>query len=937
MIERHNILDLLGADKRKYHSCIITCFSFDFIFFEQRVLPKLRQAGIININIYVDAHQFEKQIKSFVGSDMLDFKAGYSITPIKMTGAFHPKVLVAIGKTKGFLAIGSGNLTSSGLSSNEEIWGGFHITESDKTTFPFFREVAFYLKKLESLVTGTNLLKLNWINENSIWFNDLFEENKTEKIVINKDETFEMLFTYQEDSIYNTLIKNLPKKPKHIKILSPYYNTNGSFLNKIIKDIQPDNIHCIVDPKCGSVPYKYDNKHNVEFSDWNNLKRAEKDSVNRLHAKAIQFEYETETYFLFGSANATNEAFGVNSKASINTEISILTHNKKPKDYFKELGINFPKRGNYSIKDYDFKSKIDSNENERFNYLLFINNVEIDGNEITIYSDKKIDYKVNVSVEDANGLNIFNQEVDSLQEKTNINIENINLVKPFRLAVFQNNLRMSNYALLHQKAFLLNSNPDTRIANFNLLLNSDFFGDFELEELIDFISLKSDFYENKSSNYIQIINTEEEYSEEVDAISEEEFNKNSANFIGNESFNNYTTSRIEEFLNSLNFETNVVDDVSESVEEAALKAGVDGLNDEDKSIVSSKIEVPFETGIRITYKIEKTIEKITKALFPQKTNHIKIISKADIQSLATLHQLNALLIGFHIILKKRSETYSENRSTIILQYSDIGKLYDIETQFGLHRNESQFGNLNNEITFSINENRVSKIVEFLRENRSVKIKYVDETASQTVMYNYFTNKFWSNENDKKNIISFLKNGLSSYLLLLTKNVEIKDEKENAIWNEKKRRLKLLSICAILSYNWSSAHEKTKTLLLLNIFKYLGNGEDLNLFQRDIENYIDKLNLNSFITDNRFIDLIDLYGEYLDWSNEYLSDPKQLKRELNKSLENSIIFNKRFGFAILLHCYENKTVNLESPLGLFHINKAIHGFVEEFIGFYPVFF
>mgnify|MGYP006173447417 CR=1 FL=1 len=63
MIARHNILDLLGSDKRKYHSCIITCYSFDFIFFEQRVLPKLRQAGITNINIYVDASQFEKQIK----------------------------------------------------------------------------------------------------------------------------------------------------------------------------------------------------------------------------------------------------------------------------------------------------------------------------------------------------------------------------------------------------------------------------------------------------------------------------------------------------------------------------------------------------------------------------------------------------------------------------------------------------------------------------------------------------------------------------------------------------------------------------------------------------------------------------------------------------------------------------------------------------------
>ncbi|WP_322548919.1 hypothetical protein [Flavobacterium psychraquaticum] len=693
MIERHNILDLLGADKRKYHSCIITCFSFDFIFFEQRVLPKLRQAGITNINIYVDAHQFEKQINNFVGSEMLDFKAGYSITPIKMTGAFHPKVLVAIGKTKGFLAIGSGNLTSSGLSSNEEIWGSFHITETDKTTAPFFKEVAIYLKKLESFVTGTNLLKLNWIKENSNWYSQLFEDNKIDKTITNKEETFEMLFTYQEDSIYDSLVNKLPKKPKHIKILSPYYNTNGSFLNKIIKDIQPENVHCIVDPLCGSVPYKYDNRHNIEFSDWNDLKRAEKYSSNRLHAKAIQFEYETETYFLFGSANATNEAFGANSNSSINAEISILTHNKKPKDYFKELGINFTEKGNYSILDYDFKGQIETNENEKINYSLFINNVEIDSNEITIYADKKIDFRINVYVEDANGLNIFNHELDCLIEKTNINIQDNTLVRPFRLAVFSKSERISNYALIHQKAFLLNTNPDARIAHFNSLLNSDFFGDFELEELIDFISLKSDFSENRNSRYIQNNNVEEEDIEEVEAISEEEFNKNSANFIGNESFNNYTTSRIEEFLNSLNFETNSVEDVSESIEDAALEAGVDGLDDPGKSIATTRIDIPFETGLRIGDKIEKTIEKIAKALYPQKANHNKILKLPEVNSLATLHQLNALLIGFHIILKKRNETFFENRSLLRLQYSDISELHNVEKQFYIDRLNNQTGNL----------------------------------------------------------------------------------------------------------------------------------------------------------------------------------------------------------------------------------------------------
>lgn len=937
MIDRHNILDLLGGDKRKYHSCIITCFSFDFIFFEQRVLPKLRQAGITNINIYVDAYQFEKQINNFVGSELLDTKVGYSITPVKMIGAFHPKVLLAVGKTKGFLAIGSGNLTSSGLSSNEEVWGGFHLTETDKTTEPFFKETASYLKKLETFVFGTNLLKLNWIKENSTWFNNLLEGTDTIKTVQIKDETFETLFTYQEESIYKSIIGKIPKKPNNIKILSPYYNTNGSFLDRLIKDFQPDKVHCIVDPMYGSIPYKYENKHNVEFSDWNDLKRIEKYSNNRLHAKAIQFEYETETYFLFGSANATNEAFGKIGNTSINAEISILSHSIKSKDYFKNLGVNFPKKGNYLLQNYDFKSQITSNENEKINFLVFINNVESDGVEITITVEKKLNYKVKICVEDANGLNIFSQNIDCLNEKTIINIESYNLIKPFRLAVFSTSERISNYGIFHQKALLLNTNPDAKIAHFNSLLNSDFFGDFELEELIDFISLKSDFNENRSLRPVLNNQKINEDVDDVEAISEEEFNKNSSDFIGNESFNNYTTSRIEEFLNSLNFEANSVEDVSESIEDAALIAGVDGLDDEDKSISSRRIDIPFETGLRIGYKIEKTIEKITKSLYPQKSNHLKIIKLPEQSSLATLHQLNALLIGFHIILKKRNESYFENRSLLKLQYTDSNILYTIEKQFLIEKLEKQEGNLKNEVSYTINENKVNALKEYVKDKATIKIKYVDETASQTLTHSYFSKRFWSNENNHLCINDYLKNGLGSYLLLLTKQVEIKDDKEKAVWIEKKRRLKLLSICTILNYNWTTIHQDTKKLLLLNIFHYLGNNEDFETLTKDLENYIEKLNLNSFVKPESINEAIVLYKQYLKWQNQYNSDVKVLKRELNNWSENNIIFSKTYGFTKIVNFYKSKLVNLETPLGIYDQERNVFGFVEVFVGLQPVFF
>ena len=61
-IERSNILELIGTGKNKYHSCVITSYSIDLAFFEQLILPKLRSAGITNINLFVDAAMLEKYL-----------------------------------------------------------------------------------------------------------------------------------------------------------------------------------------------------------------------------------------------------------------------------------------------------------------------------------------------------------------------------------------------------------------------------------------------------------------------------------------------------------------------------------------------------------------------------------------------------------------------------------------------------------------------------------------------------------------------------------------------------------------------------------------------------------------------------------------------------------------------------------------------------------
>ena len=63
IIERQNILELIGKNRNKYSSCIITSYTFDLSFFEERILPSLRTSNIRNINVFVDGNYLERIIE----------------------------------------------------------------------------------------------------------------------------------------------------------------------------------------------------------------------------------------------------------------------------------------------------------------------------------------------------------------------------------------------------------------------------------------------------------------------------------------------------------------------------------------------------------------------------------------------------------------------------------------------------------------------------------------------------------------------------------------------------------------------------------------------------------------------------------------------------------------------------------------------------------
>lgn len=101
-----------------YHSAFLTTFDLTPTVFEDVALVHLVGAGCRNIAVLGDTRMFNRTFHE-VGAP---HQAGtrYHLAKRTVAGAFHPKIVVQLGETKGRLMVSSANLTGAGLMGNLE-------------------------------------------------------------------------------------------------------------------------------------------------------------------------------------------------------------------------------------------------------------------------------------------------------------------------------------------------------------------------------------------------------------------------------------------------------------------------------------------------------------------------------------------------------------------------------------------------------------------------------------------------------------------------------------------------------------------------------------------------------------------------------------------------------------------------------------------------
>ena len=106
-----------------YDVILISSYTANLIFFERFILRHLIENDCSYIGLFIDSKELQN---SFLHSSAItQLGLSYAVRGVDLDGAFHPKVYFMLGKEKAKLIIGSGNLTTSGMIMNIEVFNTF--------------------------------------------------------------------------------------------------------------------------------------------------------------------------------------------------------------------------------------------------------------------------------------------------------------------------------------------------------------------------------------------------------------------------------------------------------------------------------------------------------------------------------------------------------------------------------------------------------------------------------------------------------------------------------------------------------------------------------------------------------------------------------------------------------------------------------------------
>lgn len=317
MTERISLLEEIKAGG--YQASLIATYNAYLPFYEEVVRPHLTASGCRHNLIMMDAQRCSEAFND-AGSRPRSAGKLYSLIPVKVGGAFHPKILLLLGRNKGSLFVGSHNLTLAGYSSNLEL--------TNKFTYGAARDRKQIQAEIAALQNAYQFLKSYMEGQPEI-VQEMFEAFERlapwlrEPHIVDADTPF-IGSSISGETLWEKVQKKLPAAAHRIFVVGPFFDAKLQFLKHLADRLNPQKLIVGLEP--GEVEIT---NHAPQLLPYARFVDAQglSEGTGYLHAKAILIEsIDGQEVLLTGSANPSTAAW-LAPPATRNAEAVVVREN----------------------------------------------------------------------------------------------------------------------------------------------------------------------------------------------------------------------------------------------------------------------------------------------------------------------------------------------------------------------------------------------------------------------------------------------------------------------------------------------------------------------------------------------------------------------------------------------------------------------------------
>jgi len=312
----------------RFENCVIVTYNADLVFYEQVVLPILRSRGCYNNLVVMDLQQYSRSL-DFARGEIRRLGHQYTVWPVAMPGAFHPKLILLTAEKQGKLVLGSGNLTVRGYSSNWEVFSEVARAAKENDEDHLFRSVWDFVRSVSHEARGGPKRQLRQLKDTTPWLAMDTEETAWPRLLMSHPDG---------PSICEQVRSAIPeRRVASLTVVAPFFDRRLQGLAALREALQPRKIRLAIQPASVSISGKVAAQVPGLITHAFSVSDRTKSTNAYLHAKVYIVQTADAEYCLWGSPNCSVAALAAPAMGR-NAEIALLARGRK--GYFQSrLGL----------------------------------------------------------------------------------------------------------------------------------------------------------------------------------------------------------------------------------------------------------------------------------------------------------------------------------------------------------------------------------------------------------------------------------------------------------------------------------------------------------------------------------------------------------------------------------------------------------------------